>query len=115
MGSRQLGLIILKVLDLKSARAMKTMAFADVAGGNTVDIKRHDFTVKHGQDPMQRPNPSQRALTPAHAFRPREVADDIGHDLGQSIWRCPAGLYQISNVKVALLWVRYHTGLGDVG
>ena len=80
-----------------------------------VDLERHDLgrLVLRGErahDAAQRAHPPQSVgpdggRAPAHRFRPRKRADDLGHDLGDGVLGVAAGLLDQSDIELALLRV----------
>jgi hypothetical protein len=63
----------------------------------------------------QRSEPAPRGRAPAHGFRPGEVADDGGDDLGQHVRRGAAGALDERHVELALLRIALDRGLIEGG
>ena len=103
-------------------RREEAMSARLVAGGDAVDVERHDVRVlglrsEGGDDGMQRPHPGERAgllrlRAPAHRFRPREMLDNVGQNFADDVERRTARLLDHRDVKVALL-VGLHLGVAD--
>ncbi len=75
---------------LDGLRRVEAVAIVDVGGGDALHLEAHDLGVLHlGPEGagMEWSGRTQRsgARAPAHGFRPREAADDLGHDLGDHI------------------------------
>lgn len=93
--------------------AQETVAIGDIAGLDTVDIEIDDlrflgFRAEGAQDRLQRTHPAQgtgpgRSHTPAHGFRPWEVADRLRNQFGDDIFRRTARLRQMGDVEITLL------------
>jgi hypothetical protein len=52
---------------------------------------------------MQGPHPAQAPVSPAHRFRPRKIAHDLGHDLGHHLRRCSPRSLDRRHIEVTLL------------
>ena len=89
-GALQLGVVVLEGGDREGVRGEEAVAAGDVAGGDAVDFQRHDLGAglagQDAEDRVQRADPAQRPVAPAHGLRPGEGADGgldgLGDDLG---------------------------------
>ena len=122
LGLVELLQIIVEAAHRERLRRHEAMAARDIAGGNAVDVERHDVGLlglrsEGREDGMQRPHPGERAglrrrRAPAHRFRPGKAFDDGRQNLADHVDRGAARLLDHRDIKVALL-VRLHFGVGD--
>ena len=117
--------VIVEAAHLHGRRRHEAMPSRDVAGADAVDLERHHVRdlglgPEGADDRLERAHPAQRPglgrlRAPAHGFRPGEIADDGGQDLGQHLRRRAAGALDHGNVELALLGVRLDPRLIEGG
>src|SRR5262249_30076511 len=83
--------IIAGPADGDRAGMMEAMPDRGRAALYAVDLDRDDRLAEHGDDAVQRPHPSERAIAPAHRLGPGEIRDDALHGFGKNL-RCGSAL-----------------------
>ena len=95
--------IVVEVPHSEGLRRHEAMAARLLAAFDAVDLERHHLAGEDAQDGMQRPHPAKPAASPAHGFRPGEVAHDLRHDLGHHFGRCAPRPLDQRHIEIALL------------
>ena len=86
---------------------MEAVAAGGVAGGDAVDLEGDDLGAgladEDAEDRVERADPAQGAVAPAHRLRPGEVADGRLDGLGDDLGGGAAGAVEDGEEDVALL------------
>ena len=104
---RELRRVVLEGGDGEGVGGVEAVAAGGVAGGDAVDREGHHLGAglagEDAEDRVQRADPAQGAVAPAHRLRPGEVADDRLDGLGDDLGGGAAGAVDDGEEDVALL------------
>ena len=120
VGAGELGLVVLEGGDGEGVRGVEAVAAGQVAGGDAVDLEGDDLGAglagEDAEDRVQRADPAQGAVAPAHGLRPGEGADGGLDGLGDDLGRRAAGAVDDGDEDVALLvGAGLELGAGEAG
>ena len=108
-GAAEFGGVVLEAGDLERGGGHEAVAAGEVAGGDAVDGEGHDLGAGLGgeeaEDRVQRADPAQGAVAPAHGFRPGEGADHRLDGFGDDLGGGAAGLQGDGEPDLGLLVV----------
>ena len=104
--------------------AQETMAIGDITRLDAIDIEIDDhgflgFGTEGAEDRLQRTHPTKRTRlgrsgTPAHGFRPWEIADRLRYQFGDDFFGCAARFRQMGDIEIALLRIGMHMSLRHI-
>ena len=84
---------------------MHTVAFSLVTARKPINLERNNRAIKHADNPLQRPHPTQITRAPAHGFWPMEFPHNLRHGLGDNIRRRLPLFFNDCDVEIALFRV----------
>ena len=105
-GAFELGLVIFKTSHLDRIGGHEPMAIGHVARGDSVQLERHHFRAilggHHANNRMQRTDPFQRPITPAHRLGPREIANGLFQNFRDNLSRWTPRFFNLCKQDRAL-------------
>ena len=89
----------------KAPRRHKAVALGRVAGGDVINLQRHNLSAslifQNAQDRVQGPHPTQAARPPTHGLGPRKIANNPSQNISNDRRGIPARCFNHCKIKSA--------------